>query len=495
MTAADPNSASNAKPASRGPGDASWTWLTPWETWQVSWDVLQGQWLRGTALRQLTQARLRDLARYAQRHAPHYASGHPDADALTLESLADWPVLRKADLMGHFDRVLTDPALRRADIDRFLADPAQVGAPCAGAYAVWTSSGTSGVPGIFVHDRTALARYEALQVQRFFGAMFGANGRLALPGFARYAMVAATGGHFAGASSVERLRRMFPWAATSMRVFSLMQAWEQLAAELEAYDPQIIASYPSALVELARRKLEGSLHIRPIELWSGGECLDAAMRAQVGAAFNARVREEYGASEFPSIAVGCPGGALHVNSDWVVLEAVDASYRPVAPGVASYTTLLTNLANRIQPLIRYDLGDAITWLPEPCACGNPWPALRVEGRVDDVLQIESPQGRAERLLPLVLTTLLEEEAGLYAFQLVQTGPRRLCLHVGPQDAARAPGACTVLRKYCDREGLAPVDIHWHGQLPDPGSAGGKRPRILRRIEQADEPEPAREAAA
>ncbi len=55
----------------------------------------------------------------------------------------------------------------------------------------------------------------------------------------------------------------------------------------------------------------------------------------------------------------CAHGLFHVNSDWYILEPVDEDYRPVAPDVGSHTVLITNLANRVQPLIRYDLGDRV----------------------------------------------------------------------------------------------------------------------------------------
>ena len=35
-------------------------------------------------------------------------------------------------------------------------------------------------------------------------------------------------------------------------------------------------------------------------------------------------------------------------------------------GVRSHTVLLTNLANLVQPLIRYDLGDSVTLLEGWC---------------------------------------------------------------------------------------------------------------------------------
>ena len=71
---------------------------------------------------------------------------------------------------------------------------------------------------------------------------------------------------------------------------------------------------------------------------------------------------------------------------------MDEGYQPVAPGKPSRTVLATSLSNRVQPIIRYDLGDRITMLPDPCACGSPLPSMRVEGRTDEILTFRSQAG-------------------------------------------------------------------------------------------------------
>ena len=73
------------------------------------------------------------------------------------------------------------------------------------------------------------------------------------------------------------------------------------------------------------------------------------------------------------IAFDCRYGNLHLNADWVILEPVDAALRPVPPGTPSHSTLLTNLANRVQPILRYDIGDSVTMLPDPMSMRKPAP--------------------------------------------------------------------------------------------------------------------------
>jgi hypothetical protein len=104
-----------------------------------------------------------------------------------------------------------------------------------------------------------------------------------------------------------------------------------------------------------------------------------------------RVTDNYSASEAIGMTFECRRRQLHVNADWYILEPVDEAYEPVPPGQPSHSVLVTNLANRVQPIIRYELGDSITVSPARCPCGSPLPAIRVEGRTDEILSFLTPR--------------------------------------------------------------------------------------------------------
>ena len=62
--------------------------------------------------------------------------------------------------------------------------------------------------------------------------------------------------------------------------------------------------------------------------------------------------------------------------------------------------LVTNLANRVQPIIRYQMGDRVAIEPDPCVCGSPFPQIQVIGRSDDILTFLTPQGEPIHILPI-----------------------------------------------------------------------------------------------
>ena len=162
------------------------------------------------------------------------------------------------------------------------------------------------------------------------------------------------------------------------------------------------------------------------------------------------MREVYGCTESGYSAYGCGQGWLHLLEDWVIVEPVDADHRPVPPGTVSHTVLITNLANRVQPIIRYDLGDRVLVRPDPCPCGDTAPAVRVQGRASDVLTFPAADGRGlVTVPPLALGTVVDRTPGVELFQIVQTSPTSLSVRLRAD-----PGADRARVRAAVREGIS-----------------------------------------
>ena len=94
------------------------------------------------------------------------------------------------------------------------------------------------------------------------------------------------------------------------------------------------------------------------------------------------------------MASECPAHVgRHVWEDMVVLEPVDERNQPVPPGTPSHRVLLTNLWNRAQPIIRYELADSITVADGPNPTGRPFGRLElIDGRSDDIIRLPGAAG-------------------------------------------------------------------------------------------------------
>lgn len=217
-------------------------------------------------LAQRQQQRLRALLSAARAGSRLYAELHRGAGPDT--PLAALPATAKRALMARFDDWVTDPVLALPALRAFTADPARSADAYAGRYAVWESSGSSGEPGLFVHDAQALAVYDALEALRRTPP---AN-PWALAA-ARAALVVASSGHFASLVSLRRLQRLNPWLAPLLRDFSVLQPLPALVAELEGWQPQVLATYPGAAAMLGEAQALGRLR-----LGARASCTPAARR-------------------------------------------------------------------------------------------------------------------------------------------------------------------------------------------------------------------------
>jgi hypothetical protein len=63
------------------------------------------------------------------------------------------PLVTKPELMEHFDQMITDPEVRKAELDAYVADKSNIGKPYLGKYMAWTTSGTTGIPDISLEDK------------------------------------------------------------------------------------------------------------------------------------------------------------------------------------------------------------------------------------------------------------------------------------------------------------------------------------------------------
>lgn len=458
----------------------------PFDPWQW-WQAMAQTWAAGLdpagTGRRLQAQRLVRLIESTLHESPLYRRRSGGARVL-----ADFAPIDKRELMLHFDDWATNRCITRAAAETFIADRSTVADAWLGRYVVWTSSGTSGEPGIFVQDAASLAAYDAIDALRLRGAD-PVQAQLGVWGLGqRYAYVGATGGHFAGHVSLTRLRRIVPPAlAPALQVFSVLEPLDRIADALQAWQPQVLITYPSCAAALAQQELAGALHLRLAELWLGGEQYTAAQRVLVSAAFGCTVRNSYGASEFFSMAFECSQGQLHLNDDWVILETVDARGKPVAPGAIGHATLLTNLANRTQPLLRYRLGDRLRLLPARCPCGSAWPALEVQGREGDTLRLTAREGRCVTVLPLALETAIEDGAGVAQFQVLRRAGSSLELRfeAGVPDRAAAFRACKrALTAFLAQQGVVGARIKHGAASPWRQGASGKLRRV---VDLADRP--------
>jgi phenylacetate-coenzyme A ligase PaaK-like adenylate-forming protein len=206
-----------------------------------------------------------------------------------------------------------------------------------------------------------------------------------------------------------------------------------LVERLNAAQPVLVQAYPTALDLLVRETRAGRLHIAPRYVESGGELLSERTRRDVREVWGAEIDDCWGLSEgiyaFSCRGAGAAGdgesrpttlpasSALHLPDDLVIVEPVDVDGNVVPAGEPAAKVYVTNLYNRTQPLIRFEVADALTVLDGSCPCGSAHRRITaLTGRNDLVFIYDNDV----HVYPMILGFVLEEETGLIEYQVRQT---------------------------------------------------------------------------
>jgi phenylacetate-CoA ligase len=405
------------------------------------------------------QRRLRQLLRHAAERSPFYADRYRGLD-LDRCDLTDLPAVTKGELMADFDRVVTDPAVRRASLEAFLDDPANVGRLFLDRHLVCHTSGSQGQPMFVVQDQLALDLLFAFQMTRgnvnYRFGLLEAVRRLFVP--ARLAVVVSKRGFFPSAwvwSHLPEALRPF------IKLLYLQGNDPDLVNKLNAFRPTVLTATPTGLDQLAAKTDRLNLDALT-SVATTSEVLTPQARARFQAAFRVPVLDTYAMGECLFLGSGCrtdPG--VHVNADWCIAEVVDERNRPVPPGQLGHKVLVTNLANTTLPLIRYEVGDRLMMATAACGCGSTLPRIeRVVGRVAEVFWVGSSSGyRALTAYPFQHALEFVREAR--EWQATQVERNRVVVRVEP-----LPGAAVDLDRAAARlaermalAGFTAADVH------------------------------------
>lgn len=356
--------------------------------------------------------------------------------------LSDLPIVTKSAMMDNFDRFTTDSRLKLREIQQWLADKNNDGKWYLEKFLPIATSGSTGEYAVVVYHRKALELVQAsLSVRHPFGFRRSAYEHTIilltqlLSAKARIAAIAVARGNLV---AIIKKAPAFHRFLAKLKILSMFDPIDQIVAALNEFQPDCLISYPFFFAILAREQLAGRLKIafnHPLSfLAGGGEPLTEHTHRLALEAWNMRIQDDYGTAECYFMAASCHKfGRLHLMSDLCILEVVDGDYNPVPQGKYGEKILVTNLANFVQPIIRYEIEDVVAYAGHSCECGLPFPALLpIQGRTSDFLYFQKPQGGYERFHPYRFRGPLFYIKELHQYQIIQTARNELAFFYVPQ---------------------------------------------------------------
>lgn len=355
---------------------------------------------------------LRALVRHAIERSPWHRArlAGVDPDGLTPDDLAAIPPMTKADLMANWDAIVTDPRCTLAAAEAHLAG-LTTDAYFQDDLHVIASGGSSGTRGVFAYDWHGWAVCW-LGLGRGIANVHGYLGLTP-----EHGPIASVSAHVA-THATSALAQTFANPTMAIVRAPVTLPLDEIVRILNATRPAALHAYASMLPMLCDEARAGRLRIAPKAVWSTSEPLFPEVRALVETTWGALVLDSWAASESNGGAFSCPvAPGFHVGEDLNVMELVDDDGRPVPAGGRASRMLLTNLYNRLMPLIRYEITDELQLAAGPCPCGSAYRKIDgVAGRTDDVFAY--PDGT--RVHPLNFRTVLGKDPAIVEYQVRQT---------------------------------------------------------------------------
>ncbi|SDD57465.1 phenylacetate--CoA ligase family protein [Auraticoccus monumenti] len=407
-------------------------------------ELLANQRLPRQQLDELTAERSAAIATFAARETGFYRDlyaehGLSPRDLADLRDPAVWarlPVVNRTVVKQNTGRMTTSEASPRT------TRPALTG-------------GSTGEPLKVLHD----ARVPTLPLAWRMYGWWGVEPWDNLARFARWG--------FGRADAVKRAAAWWPsrqvYADASKIEADTLRA---LHDQMVATRPALLEGYVGALVEFADHVDAHGLQVP----WLRAVATTAAplteeVRTRLEQVFRVPVYDEYRGSELGWMAGECSQQqGLHVFSDMRRIEVLDADDQPVPPGVVG-DIVVTDLTNRVQPLIRYRLGDRGALTADLCPCGVTLPVMaKPEGRTTDVLRLPSGAALNHRLMAM----FSQHSSSVKLFQIHQQADYSIVVRVVadetvPDARTHIEEAVQTLRQRV--AGEAPVRLEYVGSLP------------------------------
>jgi phenylacetate-CoA ligase len=196
------------------------------------------------------------------------------------------------------------------------------------------------------------------------------------------------------------------------------------------FRPSLIIGYVSALYEYAKFLDDNGLQVPPPKaICLTAEPSDDVQRKTIEDAFRSKSYSEYGSTEILRIAAECHYRlGLHVHADSRYVEIVNSNGKRAVGGELGQV-VVTDLENKVMPLIRYMNGDVASWQKENCSCGISFPLMSaVEGRAYDMIKLSNGRKIYGHLFSRVLFKHPTEVA---QFQVRQTSVGDVQIRIVP----------------------------------------------------------------
>lgn len=327
-------------------------------------DFLAADRMDAGSLERLGADRAAAHARFAMEHSSFYRTyygdhGFSSDDLRDPAAFSSLPPIDKHVVRENFDTISTDEANDRTS-------------------AVSKTGGSTGLPLHILRDERFPARALEWRLFRWWGVRPWDDRGI----ITRHMLT--------GPAKVRHDLQWLPSRRVQLDAFRITdEAVATFAKQWNAVKPAVLVGYGGGVLDMSRRlhRLGLSL-VPPRAVALTAAPLTPGVRAEIEQALGAKCYDHYRAAEVPWLAGECElQDGLHVFADVRRVEILDDGDAPVVDG-SEGSVVVSDLTNRVFPLLRYRLGDISSLRHDTCGCGRALPRLGViSGRASDAVRL------------------------------------------------------------------------------------------------------------
>ncbi|HRQ08400.1 MAG TPA: AMP-binding protein [Nitrosomonas europaea] len=354
----------------------------------------QTQWFSPEKIVQLQTEKLRQLLIHINTHVPYYRTlfaelGFQPEEAGSLADLQYLPFLDKSIIRTHLEELKSDQA---RGLVRF------------------NTGGSSGEPLVFFIGKERVSHDIAAKwrATRWWGVDIGDP------------EIVVWGSPIElGAQDTLRSWRDHLFRSRLLPAFEMSdQKLDDFLDTIRRFHPKMLFGYPSALSHIAKYADKSGIKMSNLGIqvaFVTSERLYDDQRRQISDTFGCPVANGYGGRDAGFIAHECPAGGMHITAEDIIVEIVDPNDHPLPHG-ESGEIVVTHLASRDFPFIRYRTGDIGILDDRTCDCGRGLPLLReIQGRSTDF--VVAQDGTVMHGLALIY--ILRDMSEIKVFKIIQ----------------------------------------------------------------------------
>ncbi|WP_054750443.1 phenylacetate--CoA ligase family protein, partial [Ruminiclostridium josui] len=386
--------------------------------------------------------------------------------------IQDLPIVTKNDILTYYDKVLTNNEISYEEVCNFVNNGET--SLLKGKYGVFSSGGSSGVRCHIPYDEKGLYTVNALTVLRSGLVKLGLRQRIAFLGGVNHTNNTGSlkkNGIFKNQVQIETL--------------PLFISEDEVIERLNQFQPSTIAAYSYMIRNLAVQKISGKLRANPSRLRCGGTPFSQNDKQIVKEAFGTLPYENYGASESLLIASDCKiHEGMHINEDCYFVEFLDTKDKSLGDLRLSEGILVTNLYNKIFPLIRYKFDDRIVYSEGKCKCGSSFRKIvTVKGRENDFFVFYSSDKKEHQIHPIEFSNRILKIPSVKEYRLIQDKPDGLVIHISAKEVNECGELSNTITDIISTYLLAtigrkvPIEIKYFNELKKDSVSGKLVPFI------------------